>query len=398
MEYQKLLSKEVQRFILLHQNDDAVKILLSTKTILGVAASSIVNQISGRKKSKEKLPSYYAAERIIYPPSLSLEQSSSEVTARYKATLLKDQKVIIDLTGGFGVDSLFFGKSADAVHYIEPDPELLDIARHNHQQLGVANITYHNSKAESFLEKFNERAGAIYLDPSRRTTGNKKVIRLKDYSPDVIPLVPSLFSIANSILIKCSPLLDIKAGISELGFVKIIHVLAVDNECKELLFELTPERNLDPVIKTVNFSSGEKSDELLAFKLSDEKDAPVQFSDPETFIYEPNAAILKAGAFKSMASNYSFKKISPNTHLYTSQDYQADFPGRIFKILNITPLKKANLIAYFPEQRANVICRNYPLNPESLKKKLKLKDGGARYLIAFSGVRKKFLIAAGRLK
>lgn len=397
--FESLLRKEVQQFIRDHENDDEQALLLKHKTILGLPASLIATQIADRRKARFKLPTFYQAQNILFPPSVNLEQCSSETTAKYKADemssinfLPRRQVRVLDLTGGFGVDTFFFSKVFEHVDYVEPSRDLFNMVNHNHSALGAKNISHHNTTAEEFLRSTNEYFDLVYIDPSRRKS-NQKVFKLADCDPDVVSLLDLIFSKTNNLLIKASPLHDIHQGIRELNCVKKVFVVAVNNECKELLYLCGKNFLAEPPISAVNLAQ-HKSE--FSFLFSEENNLMVSFSDPQRYLYEPNAAILKAGAFKLIAEKFGIQKIEKNTHLYTSKSLIPDFPGRTFEMRGeVKPESKA---LFFPSGIANVFTRNYPLSPAEIKRKYRLHDGGDEdYLIGFSGVKKKYMLAAKRI-
>ena len=385
----------IQRYIREQESLDVKQLVLKHKAILGIPAAHLFEQIAARKKAREKLPLYYNTEGIIFPPLLNFEQSSSEATAVYKSEILKGllhAKMAADLTGGFGVDSYFFSRSLQTVDYVEPEEFLLEIARHNHQLLGASNIRYHLSSAEEFLRENSEPFDAVYLDPSRRDATKRKIHSLAESRPDVLTLKPQIFRKTTFLLVKASPLFDIQEGIKQLGHVRKVYVISVLNECKELLFLCERDFSGTPVIDAINLTGTTHSFE---FTFPDERDVQVPYSDPLQYLYEPNASILKAGAFKSAAHRFGLMKIQANTHLYTGNDLIPEFPGRKFFIEKL--VKPDELKKYFPEKRANITTRNYPLTAEQLKKKTGLKDGGEKFLIGFSGATQKFLAVAKRV-
>lgn len=395
-----ILHPEIQRYIRDHENDDVKALVLKQKEILGLASSEIAEQISGRKKAKDKLPTWYHTKNIIYSPTLNLEQCSSELTANFKAKILAegDSNSVADLTGGFGVDTFSFSKFFKEVHYVEPSKDLFEIAIHNFKQLG-GNVVGLNLMAEEFILTPQRREGAkfdaIYIDPSRRKS-NQRVFKLADCEPDIVSLQEKLFSITNKILVKTSPLLDIQQGLSELKHVSQVYVVAVKNEVKELLFLCENGLDKEPAIEAVNIVNENRSD-VFSYLISEEKELNISFGEPQQYLYEPNAAIQKAGAFKAVAKTFGLRKIHPNTHLYTSNEIISNFPGRIFKIEALVKPDKKELLNYFPEGKANITTRNYPLTPEALKKKTGLNDGGEKFLIGFSGEKRKFLVVGIRL-
>jgi hypothetical protein len=394
-----LLRPEVQKFIREHEHDDEKKLVLQHRDVLGIPSSLLADQIIGRRKAKIKVPLYYNMPGIIYPPGLNLEQSSSEETAIFKANALNSiigpGITLADMTGGFGVDSLFLSRVCKKIFYIEPNASLLAIARQNHETLQVKNIDYRHATAAEFISSFREKLDCAFIDPSRRNKLSQKVFKLSDCEPDVPGLLSEIFQTTDCLLVKTSPLLDIQLAIKELKNVERVWVISVSNECKELLFFCRKDFVAEPTILAVNLQTDQESFE---FRVSAENKTVAQFSEPLSYLYEPNASILKAGAFKLIGEKFSMLKLHPSTHLYTSQDLIEKFPGRIFKIIQSVKADYMALKEIFIDGKANVITRNYPLSPEALKKKTKLKDGGERYLIGFSGQQEKYLVAATRIK
>jgi 16S rRNA G966 N2-methylase RsmD len=376
------------------------KLILKSREVYGVEIGNVATQIEGRKKAREKLPIYYNTEGIVYPAAISIEQSSSELTAKFKSQTVVEKishrSLCVDLTGGLGVDSFFLSQVFDEVSYVEPNAELLEIAKHNHLQLGAKNISYHNVTAMSFLKSAQGKISCIYLDPSRRDPHNRKVSSLAACEPNVLELLPSMFHRGQYVLLKTSPLLDITQAVKQLGKVSHVSIVSVDNECKEVLFLLDTTFVAEPVIDAINLSKGTISS--FHFTFSEEKDYQISFSEPLEFIYEPNASVLKAGAFKSIAARFGVEKIHPSTHLYTSSNLVSDFPGRSFRVVELVKADPKIIKRHFPGGYGNIFTRNYPLSPHELKTKSRLKDGGNRFLIGFSGLKKKYLAVAEKIK
>jgi len=317
---------------------------------------------------------------VIYPVKISMEQCSSEITASYKASLVSGN-LLVDLTGGFGVDSAAFSKKFSKVLYVERDKELAEIAAYNFGILRKDSIEVFNTDSEKFISEYKGRVDCIYIDPARRKEGNK-VFRFVDCTPDVIKLRDELFARTDQIMIKTSPLLDIDLAVKELGFVHEVHVLAVENECKELLFIL--DRNFkeqEPKIIAVNIRKGNDKEEF-RFTRKEEDELEIMFEMPGKFIYEPNSAMLKAGAFKSTAKYLGVEKLNKSSHLYTSETYKENFPGRSFQLLKIIKYSHKDVLAALPEGKANITVRNFPDSVEEIRKKTGLKDGGSHYLFA----------------
>lgn len=389
----------MQKYIDEHKVDDLRKIILKNKELFGIPTGVLLAQIATKRKAKEKLPLYHSTKGMIYPPPENLEQSSSQATALYKSELIKKLRdhsefTGVDLTGGYGVDTFFISRAVQRMHYVEPDPFLLELANYSHQLLGATNIEYHQNTAGEFLNipgKFD----FMFVDPSRKTNLKKKVYGLEDSQPNISELIHQIFARTTRLIIKASPLFDIQAGIAKIPFVSEVHVISVQNECKELLFVSEINTEGTPSIKAVNIVQGGEAQEL-SFDFPEEQGRVITFSEPLQYLFEPNAAILKAGAFKTVAARFQLQKIHPNTHLYTAARPVDSFPGRKFEIEALVRLDAREIKRYFPDGKANVTTRNYPLNPEALKKKTGLKDGGEKYLIGFSGHKKKFLAVARR--
>jgi hypothetical protein len=272
---------------------------------------------------------------------------------------------------------------------------LLQIARHNHALLGATDIQYHHATAEDFLSTTGNAYDFIYADPSRRTARGKKTNSLQDSEPDITMLKTRIFQVTDVLILKTSPLLDIQAGITQLVHVKQVYIISVNNECKEILFICDKNFGSEPVVEAVNLT-GEKP-QTFEFTYTDERTKVVAYDDPLQYLYEPNASILKGGAFKSIANAFGLKKIHPSTHLYTSDNLIPEFPGRKFLLEDVITGSSTKIKKYFPDGKANVTTRNYPLSADALKKKTGLKDGGDKFLIGFSGQRKKFLVVAHRV-
>jgi hypothetical protein len=391
----QIMKPEVQDFIFLHENEDEKKLVLKEREILGIPSAVIASQISGRRKAKFKLPLWFKTKGIIYPPSLNLEQSSSESTARLKASLIKKGNQGADLTGGFGIDTYFLSQRFKKFYYVELNPELLAIAKHNHSLLNATNIKYIHTSAEDYITQTKEIFDLIYIDPSRRNK-QQKVFRIADCAPNVTELSDSLFQKSKQLLIKTSPLLDIKQGHVELRNVQKSIVVALDNECKEVLF-LSDKSSSEPFqIEALDIDRDSGINSSFRFFPEEEKKTSSQFSPPQRWIYEPHTSILKAGAFKLIGSRYGIHKLHPNTHLYTSDAKIESFPGRIFRILNHLKLDK-KIKEFFSNGEANILIRNFPLSVEEIKKKTGIKEGGTFFLICTQSDQNKHALMAERI-
>lgn len=374
----KELSKpEIQKFIRDHEQHDPFQLVLQAKKHPDLPIKAIVEQIRARQKAKVKLPEWYQTEGIIFPPLLSIEQCSSEATARYKSRLVAG-KHLVDLTGGAGVDTYYMSQSFDKVDYVEKNGVLSAIARHNFQVLRANNIAVHHTQSEDFLQTLFRPVDCIYLDPARRDDHALKVFRLEDCTPNVVDMLHVLVSRAQTVLIKTSPMLDIEAAMHELQYVDQVYVMAVNNECKEVLYQLKLEPDQDQEIIAINLQGS--NHQIFKFKKSAEVTAEVTYSQPLQFLYEPNAAVLKAGAFKLVAQTHSLHKLHPHTHLYTSDQLILDFPGRIFKCEAVSAYNRKAIQRFLPENKANMTTRNFPDSVKEARKKLGVAEGGKCYI------------------
>lgn len=373
-----LLKPEVQKFIRDHENDDPSALILQAKQFPHINIKLAVEQIQSRKKAKQKLPTWYNSKDLIFPPPLSIEQSSSEKTAIYKASLFNGDR-FLDLTGGMGIDFSFIAQSFKSAFYVERQGHLVALAKHNMASLKLTNAQFYNQEADDFIKKTAIHFDLIYLDPARRGTNQRKVFRVQDCEPNFIELLPLLKEKSERIIIKMSPLLDIKGAIADIGGVTEVQVIAINNEVKELLFIIDKRANLNPDIRAIDLQI-----ELVDFKIksSAEESLAIESSQVNEYLYEPNVALLKAGAFKSVAVAYGAQKLNANTHLYTSKLLIPDFPGRSFKVVKELKMNKAVLKTAIPDMKANITVRNYPMTVDQIRKKTGLTDGGNQYIFA----------------
>lgn len=382
-----ILHTGAQEFITKYLNTDIVSVVLAGPNLDGVSAQELAQQIESKKKCQDKLPTYYHTPQIYYPNKLHIEQASSEITAGYKATLVHG-KTMADLTGGLGVDTYFFAKKMESVVHCEIDGELSQIARHNFDVLGVQNITTHPVDGLDFLEHSTEKFDWAFIDPSRRNQLQKRVHLLADCIPNVPENLGKIFQKTDRILLKTAPLLDLSKGVADLKFVKSIHVVAVQNEVKEVLWVMDKSNFGEIEIKTVNFSNTGVS--VFDFFLSDEKIAVPDCALPMEFLYEPNAAILKSGAFKALGNRFQLYKLHEHTHLYTSEK-QISFPGRLFHIEEVIPYTKKHL-QKFKGRQANISTRNFPESVATIRKKFGIKDRGGTYLFCVKNIKGEYCV------
>jgi len=372
-----ILNTVNQNFINENLDSDSTSLLFKKPTLNKVTIKELVEQIEAKKKCKIKLQTWFNASQIYYPNKLNIEQTSSELTAKYKADLVSGNS-LIDLTGGFGVDCYYFSNKIKNITHCEANKELSELVQHNFKQLGKSEITTIAGDSINYLKEQSKQYDWIYVDPSRRHETKGKVFFLKDCEPNVPKHLDLLFTYTDNILIKTAPLLDISVGLNELHAVKEVHVVAVNNEVKELLWLLSKNSEANnPVINTINFKN--KASETFSFTQTNEKDARATYSEPLKYIYEPNSAVLKAGAFKLLSSNYAIFKLDINSHLYTSNEL-IDFPGRRFEIKEWFPYKKKLVKKKFKHQKANITTRNFPQTVKQLRKEFDIKDGGDNYV------------------
>ncbi|SEP59552.1 THUMP-like domain-containing protein [Flavobacterium urocaniciphilum] len=368
-----ILNKEIQEFIDNSLQANISKLALSKNPFPDVDWKEIINQIVSKNKSKSKLPTWFTTEQIYYPPSISIEQTSSEITAKYKADLISG-KSIIDLTGGFGVDCYYFSKNFENVTHCEKSAELSEIVKYNYEKLNVNNINCIDKNSTEYLENNDTFFDWIYIDPSRRSDVKGKVFLLKDCLPNVPANIDFYFTKSNNILIKTAPILDITAGINELKYIKSIHIVAIENEVKELLWIL--EKNYSGNIEIISSNIQKEKTDTNSFILGNH--LPATFGLPELFLYEPNAAILKSGLVDTLSNSLKINKLHPHSHLFTNNKL-ISFSGRRFLIETSIPFKKEELKKHIEGKKMNVTTRNFPLSVEEIRKKYKISEGGNVY-------------------
>ncbi|MHA6727648.1 THUMP-like domain-containing protein [Chryseobacterium sp. A301] len=369
MDYDSLLDPEVQLFIDTHSNEDLRSLMLKKSPFEKVSMREIVVQIKGRQIAAKKYP-FLRTEGIVFPEHLNLEQSSSLATAEYKSRGRKGES-FLDLTLGFGIDPLFLSKDFTRRVLIERDSALIEIVKHNWKVLG-REAEFKTGDLHDFLSHSNESFDLIYLDPARRDAQKKKVFLLEDLSPNLVEIQSLLLKRSKKILVKLSPLIDLTYLTEVLEKVSKIEIVAVKNEVKEVLVHMEQEFGEESVLfKCVNLESGEPD---FTFTREDAECTPI-YGEPKEYIYIPNNALLKSGAFSHIANVFGLEKLAKNTHLYTSTRLVKDFPGRVLR-MEITDPSKLPKGSQF-----NIISKNHPLKPEEIKKKYKLKDGGVNYLI-----------------
>lgn len=376
----ELLKDSIQKFIADNEDVDPFELSLKNQFVENIPIALISQQIAARKTAKKKFPNWYKTDRLVYPIKLSLEQSSSQQTAEYKASLLTGHN-FADLTGGMGIDTWALSKSFNKGSYIEMQSGLADLARHNFDRLGVNTIEVINTTAEDFLKHSLHHFDLLYIDPARRDANKNKVFKLEDCTPNVVELLPILLEKSRYVLIKTSPMMDIELALKELSNVKEVHIVSVENDCKEVLYILSKEVPTTNVcVHTVNFTKTKI--QKFKYQRDAELTSEVRFNEPLEYLYEPNSSIMKSGAYKTIAAYYNLNKLHPNTHLYTSRELVTDFPGRTFRIKSKLQYDRKSIRKVIPEGKANIATRNFITDVNNVKKKLGLKDGGEEYIFA----------------
>jgi len=422
------LSDETLHFIEKHLHEDVRALALRSNKPNGVDLPAALTQIAGYQAATEKLPTWSRTPGILYPRHLSLEQCSSETTARYKAQLVSGI-TFADLTGGFGIDCYFLSARFQRSTYIERQEELCEIARHNFALLDSKDITVCHDDGTEYLQQM-EPVDCLFIDPARRDTHGGKTVAIADCEPNIKKWEGLLLQKASTVLVKLSPMLDIVQALRDLSSVRAVHIISVHNECKELLLLLSEKAtteeiklhcvNLTPYPQSLRNTSAPSKENVLSFERdtsATERTTFPSYKDRETipeetnvlpgessvfifspeeeanascsytdsagmYLYEPNASIMKAGGYRSLAQRYGLKKLHPNSHLYTSFRYLADFPGRRFEVEQTYGFGKKELKALSALKQANLTVRNFPSSVSELRKRLKLNDGGETYLFA----------------
>jgi hypothetical protein len=369
-----ILNERVQQFIVDNLKTDITKLILKGSPFSGISAQELANQIVAKQKSAKKLPTWFLAKNIYYPAKVSIEQSSSEITAKYKSKIISGDN-LIDITGGFGVDSYYFSKQFKKVLHCEISEDLSALVKHNYKQLETQNIDTFSGNGIDFLKNTTDFFDCIYIDPSRRNDVKEKVFLLKDCQPYIPPKIDFLFTKTTNILIKVSPILDISNTVNDLKNVKEIHIVAVNNEVKETLVWLEKNYNGKIKIKTSNF----KKETIETFNFDYLEDVVSEYSEPLAYLYEPNSAILKSGGFHQISKQLELFKLHQHSHLYTS-DKLIYFPGRSFKVENVINYDKKKLKRIIPGKKANITTRNFPKTVAQIRKEINLKDGGEMYI------------------
>lgn len=387
------LSLETLHFIEENRHGDVRALALQARKYPDVDMAMAVTQIAGRQIAEVKVPSWYSTSGLLYPRHLSMEQCSSEATARYKSGLVQGE-TFADLTGGFGIDCAFLSQNFQAADYVERQPELCELASHNFPLLGLNHIRVHNLDGMDYLRGM-QPIDCLFLDPARRDGHGGKTVAITDCEPDVCALESLLVEKAKKVIVKLSPMLDLSLALKELKTITEVHIVSVNNECKELLLVLQKEPVSSNIPIHCEYISSSGDRQHYVFTLEEEKQAGCAFaSEVETYLYEPNASIMKAGAYRMLTQSFPVRKLHINSHLYTSSSLVADFPGRKFKVEAVSGFGKKELKDFLQGmEKANLTVRNFPASVAELRKRLKLKEGGEDYIFATTlGDEQKILI------
>ena len=375
------ISSETLRFIEENARADVRSLALQAKKYPQVDMAMAVVQIAGRQIAEAKVPSWYHTEGLLYPKHLSMEQCSSEATAIYKAGLVEGDS-FADLTGGFGIDCSFLSRKFKQADYVERQAELCELAKHNFPLLGL-NIGVHNEDGVEYLKQM-QPVDCLFLDPARRDGHGGKTVAIADCEPDVSALEDLLVEKAKKVMVKLSPMLDLSLALKHLKYVREVHIVSVNNECKELLLILQKESaSLDITIHCEHIVNASEH-QSFSFTQEQERtsDCPLA-TEVGAYLYEPNASILKAGAYRSLTQTYACKKLHASSHLYTSEQFIEDFPGRRFRVEAVSGFGKKELKEFLQGmEKANLTIRNFPSSVADLRKRLKLKEGGEDYVFA----------------
>lgn len=389
------MNEKEQELIRLHAHSDVRQLALQLAKRTDVDRNLVLTQISGMQTIEKKIPSWYGRFNLLFPPHLSMEQCSSELTARYKASLVQGER-LTDLTGGFGVDCAFMSSNFSEVHYVEQQELLCNLAQSNFNTLEINHIKVFCADTYRHLETM-KRQNWIYIDPARRSdTGNKTVL-LEHCHPDMTKIYGSLLAKTDHLMVKLSPMLDITLAHEGMPQTTQIHVVSVDNECKELLFITEKDKRSATTIHCTNLHE-HRFPQHFSFIREEETDATPTFAAAiGNYLYEPNSAILKAGAFKLVGVRFGLEKLHLQSHLYTAAHYLESFPGRVFKVDDVFGTGKSEIRRLqLAVTKANITIRNFPERVETLRNRLKIKEGGSIYLLATTNMKGEHIIVQCR--
>lgn len=383
------MNEATLEFIRIHADEDVHQLAFLGKKHPEVDMTYALDQIAGRQKARAKIPSWAAIDGIVYPPHLSMEQCSSEKTARYKAQIAGKGTKIVDLTAGFGVDMAFMSAGFNEAVHVEQQPQLCAISSENYKRLELNHIQTICSDGVEYLHQM-EHADLIFIDPARRDQHGSRTYGIADCTPNILKIIDEMLEKSQRVIIKLSPMLDWQKAVNDVGHVSEVHIVSVGNECKELL--LVVEKAEAPLkIYCVN------DDTIFNYTFNDEIGVFYSGPTPEKYLYEPNASIMKAGCFDLISKRFDIYQPDANSHLYISDKIVEGFPGRGFVIDRVCTMNKKELKeALTGIDKANIATRNFPLSVTDLRKRLKLKDGGEVYIFATTDAKRGHLLMVCR--
>jgi 16S rRNA G966 N2-methylase RsmD len=393
--FEELTKPEVSRFIEKNINKSIPDLILKGSPFEHIDIRDIVNQIIGKKKAKKKLPRWYKNEKVVYPQKLNLEQTSSEITALHKSKLVSGQN-LLDMTGGFGIDSYYFSKKVNTLIYTELNPELCRIVKHNIKVFKVDNFEITNEDSIDLLQKNTQVYNWIYIDPSRRNE-NTKVFQLKDSLPNIIDHLKVIEEKSEKLMLKTSPMYDLDMGYKELKGVKEVHIISVKNEVKELLWIIDWRKQNSKTIKIYNYQTKKKYS-FISIDENKEQLARIELSKCSQYLYELDSGIMKSGLNDIIGMRYKLKKLELHTNLYTSEKRILSIPGKIYKVKTIESINFKKIRKVIKSNQVNLISKNFQLSTDELQKKLKCVIGSkSDYLIFAKTIEGNRVIEATRL-
>ena len=392
------MNEATLEFIRIHADEDVRQLAFLGKKHPEVDMAYALNQIAGRQKARVKIPSWASIDGIVYPPHISMEQCSSEHTARYKAMIAGNGEKIVDLTAGFGVDMAFMSAGFKQAVHVEMQPQLCAISSENYKHLGLNHVQVVCSDGVGYLHQM-EHADLIFIDPARRDQHGARTYGIADCTPNVLEIIDEMLQKADRVMIKLSPMLDWQKTVADVGNVSQVHIVSVGNECKELLLEVKKGKDEKVKVFCVN------DDQVFSYEIGETHPftpSPLHSFTPSplhsfTFLYEPNASVMKAGCFNLISHRFGITQPDANSHLLLSDKLVEGFPGRRFVIERVSTMNKRELKeALAGIDKANVAVRNFPLSVADLRKRLKLKDGGDVYIFATTDAKKGHLVMVCR--
>ncbi|MBD5222288.1 MAG: class I SAM-dependent methyltransferase [Bacteroidales bacterium] len=388
-----IVSEEFQAFVEDHKKEDSASLRLKYKAVPIFCGVDAITQIESLRKASGKLDSFTANPDFIFPSTLSAEQASNELVASYHASLFRPSDQVVDLTAGLGIDSMTIARKVASMTAIERFPLYADVLRHNSSLLRLANYKVINADSSEWITASDSHFDAIFIDPARRSSSNKRTYAFGDCEPDVVSLLPILQEKSDHILIKASPMLDVKQVLREIRDVSRVHVVSAGGECKELLLEIFPGRNAATELLCVALlKNGERS--IMSFSVNDigkQLSCFASFDAGHTpkYLYDPDANIMKVAPWMALTLKFpEITKIAPNTHLYVSDKLYSDFPGRTFSIRAVADKATIRDLKHTP---LNIVCRNFPETADEVRKRLNVRSGQDDFLFCFRTQKKKTL-------